>query len=326
MDANVFYPILILILFVVEELYILIAERCGIVGCPIERSSHNKPTIIGGGIITWVSMLVYLSTHATLWQSYGLFFAGLTLIGVISFIDDVREVSISKRLIIHFASIIMLLFQWGIIGATPWWYVLAVTIVAIGTINAYNFMDGVNGMTAGYSTIVLLLLTYINQYVLSTPFVDAGLLHSTTLSVLVFSFYNFRNSPRCFAGDVGAISIAFIIVFFVGRLILQTGNYAYITLLLVYGVDSILTIIHRILLHKNITQAHRMHLYQIMANELGIKHIYVSMLYATLQALIGIGLLLIPASWDYYYFIIALTVLCIVYVIFMRHYFRKHNE
>lgn len=326
MDANMFYPILILILFVVEEIYFLIADRCGIIDQPIERSSHRKATIRGGGIIFWVAVLVYLSMHSALWSAYGLFFVGLTLIAGISLLDDIREVGVLKRLIIHFASLIILLLQPGLTDGTPWWYMVAFVILGTGTINAYNFMDGVNGMTAGYSAVVLLLLAYINQYVLPAPFVDEGLLHSVMMSVLVFSFYNFRNRPRCFSGDVGAVSIAFIIVFFVGKLILQTGNYAYLSLLIVYGVDSVLTIVHRMVLRENIAKAHRMHLYQIAANELGIKHTTVSAIYAAMQAVIGGVMLLLPVGWWYGYFIAVLAILCSAYVIFMRKYFVLHKR
>lgn len=321
MAANIYYPILILLLFVVEEIYFLIAKRCHIIDRPIERSSHHKPTICGGGIIFWVSVLFYLSMNAGQWGEYGLFFVALTLIGGISFIDDVREVGMLPRLFIHFASLGLLLAQWGLTESAPWWYMLIVIVFGTGTINAYNFMDGVNGMTAGYSAVILVLLAYINEYVLPEPFVEEGLLHSVMLAVLVFSYYNFRNHPRCFAGDVGAVSIAFIIIFLLGKLILQTGNYTYLTFLTVYGVDSVLTIVHRIILHENIAQPHRMHLYQMLANEGGWKHTSVSALYATLQAVIGIGLLVIPTAWGYYYFTIVLTVLCIAYVILVRKYF-----
>lgn len=326
MDANVYYPILILLLFVVEEIYFLIAEKCGIVDRPIERSSHQKATICGGGIVFWVSVLFYLSMHATLWSVYGLFFVALTVIVGVSFLDDIREVGMLQRLLMHFASLIVLLFQLGLTTEMPWWYMAAVVIFGTGTINAYNFMDGVNGMTAGYSAVILILLAYINQYLLPAPFVDEGLLHSVMLSVLVFGFYNFRNQPRCFSGDVGAVSIAFIIVFFVGRLIMQTGNYAYLSLLLVYGVDSVLTIVHRIMLGENIAKAHRMHLYQILANELGMKHTTVSVIYAALQGVIGVGMLLVPATWGYCYFACVLVILCIAYVIFMCKYFHLHKR
>lgn len=325
MDTNLFYPILIMLLFGVEEIYFLIAKRCGIVDRPIERSSHHKATICGGGIIFWVAVLFYLSMHPALWSSYGLFFAGLTLIAGISFLDDIHEVGTVQRLIIHFASISIMLLQLGLPEGTPWWYMAILMVWGAGTINAYNFMDGVNGMTAGYSIVTLVLLAYINQYVLPTPFVDEGLIHSVLLAVLVFAFYNYRNKPSCFAGDVGAVSIAFIVVFLLSKLIILTGNYSYLALLLVYGVDSVLTIVHRLLLRENITQAHRMHLYQIATNELGMKHTAVSTIYASLQAIIGVGLLLIPASWQYYYFFGTLAVACIVYVIFIRKYFSLHK-
>lgn len=313
MENNIYYPILVLLLFVAEEIYFMIAQRCRIVDRPIERSSHKKETICGGGIVFWIAVSFYMLTHGGAWHEYGLFFAGLTLIGGISFVDDVREVGLMPRLAIHFVSILLLAFELGIATNAPWWQLPVFVIIAVGCVNAYNFMDGVNGMTAAYSFVVLAVLAYINQYVLPEPFVSATLLHSVTFAVLVFGFYNFRTSPRCFAGDVGAISMAFIVVFLLGKLIYETGNYSYMALLAVYGVDSVMTIVHRMVRRENITQAHRKHLYQILANERGWKHTSVSLTYAVLQAGIAVGLLVVPSGWSYGYFVAVLAVLCVVY-------------
>ena len=111
---------------------------------------------------------------------------------------------------------------------------------------------------------------YINQ---KENFIDNNFLIVTTLSVLVFCFFNFRKKAKCFAGDVGAVCIAFIILFALGRLILQTNDVTYLMLLGLYGVDTVLTIIHRIMLHENLGEAHRKHAYQLMANELKIPHV-----------------------------------------------------
>jgi hypothetical protein len=88
------------------------------------------------------------------------------------------------------------------------------------------------------------------------------------LSVLVFCLFNFRTKAKCFAGDVGSIGMAMILVFAVGRLMLATGDVTWIVLFLVYGVDGMMTIFHRIMLHENLGEAHRKHGYQLMANEL----------------------------------------------------------
>jgi UDP-N-acetylmuramyl pentapeptide phosphotransferase/UDP-N-acetylglucosamine-1-phosphate transferase len=156
-----------------------------------------------------------------------------------------------------------------------------------GIINAFNFMDGINGMTGGYSIVILAGLGYVNLF--QTEFVDQNLINVVFISLLVFNFFNFRTKAKCFAGDVGSVSISFIIVFMLGLLILKTSNVIWLIFLAVYGVDSVLTIFYRLYLRENIFQPHRKHLYQLLVNELGISHITISTLYMIFQALIIMG-------------------------------------
>ena len=143
------------------------------------------------------------------------------------------------------------------------------------------------------------------------------------LAVLVFCIFNFRAKAKCFAGDVGSVSIAFVILFALGKLILVTGDLSYIILLAVYGVDSVLTIVHRLMLHENIGQPHRKHLYQIMANELKVPHVVVSSLYMMVQAVLVVGFVL--SSYHWRYLGISLVVLSVVYVSFMKKFFYLHK-
>ena len=76
-----------------------------------------------------------------------------------------------------------------------------------------------------------------------------------------------------------SVGAAFIVVFVLGLLIMRTGDFTYIVFLAVYGVDSVLTIVHRIMLRENLGEAHRKHAYQLMANELGMEHTVVSTIY-----------------------------------------------
>ena len=151
------------------------------------------------------------------------------------------------------------------------------------------------------------------------------------IGVLVFSIFNFRpkGKAKCFAGDVGSIGIAFIILFALGRLMLATKDVTWIVFFLVYGIDGTLTIIHRIMLHENLGQAHRKHAYQLMANELGMSHVVVSLLYMCIQLVISLGFIYlcpntILAHWIY--LIGAATILAVAYVIFMKKYYHLHEE
>ena len=169
---------------------------------------------------------------------------------------------------------------------------------------------------------VFLPLIYLNS---KLCFVENSFLIVVLMGVLVFNFFNFRKKAKCFAGDVGSVGIAFIILFALGKLILLTGDFTYIPLLAVYGVDSVLTIVHRMMLHENIGEAHRKHVYQLMANELEIPHVVVSIIYMCLQLVVSFGLILLPMS-HWIYFMVVLSVLCIIYVWFKKKYYYLHEE
>ena len=310
---------IIILLFVLELLYFQIANHFNIIDKPNLRSSHTHITLRGGGIIFLLGIWLYSIFYGF---QYPWFLAGLTAIAGISFVDDVRSVPNRVRLLIHFAAMLLLFQEFGILNLESWWMILLGLIFCVGIINAYNFMDGINGITGGYSLAVLLPLYYLNR---ELDFVDPNFLLVVLFSVLVFNFYNFRTRARCFAGDVGSVGIAFIILFALGRLILQTGDFSYLLFLMVYGVDSVLTIVHRLLLHENIGEAHRKHVYQLMANELRIPHVVVSSVYLGTQLLLSFGLILLPFNhWTY--FGIVLVILTVIYAWFKKKYYHLHAE
>ena len=312
-----YYIIILVLLFVAELFYFRVADKFNIIDKPNERSSHSRITLRGGGIIFYFGALAYfLSNH---WE-YPWFMLALTLITFISFVDDIRSTSQGLRLVFHFTAMALMFYQWGLFSLSWWWIIIAL-IVCTGIINAYNFMDGINGITGGYSLVVLGGLAYVNGWVV--PFVDEKMIYTMMVAVLVFDGFNFRRKAKCFAGDVGAVSIAFVILFLLGRLILETGDWSYIIFLAVYGVDSVLTIIHRLMLHENIELPHRKHMYQLMANELKIPHVVVSLVYMGVQAVIVAVYLAMPGI-HYACLGGSVAVLGIGYVLFMRKYFKLH--
>ncbi|MDE6463691.1 MAG: UDP-GlcNAc--UDP-phosphate GlcNAc-1-phosphate transferase, partial [Muribaculaceae bacterium] len=252
---------------------------------------------------------------------YPWFILGLSLIGLISFVDDIRSLPDSVRLVVQFLAMGLMFFQFGILNLQDWWIVIIALIVCVGIINAYNFMDGINGITGGYSIAVLLPLIYLNHCL---RFIDMPYLYVTGLSLLVFCFFNFRKKARCFAGDVGSISMAFILLFPLGRLILLTGDFSYLALLAVYGADAILTICHRIQLHENLGEAHRKHAYQLMANELHMPHVAVSSLYMAIQLIVSAGLIFLPFN-HYVYLGIVIVALATAYLLFMKKNYHLHE-
>ena len=312
-----YYIIILVLLFVAELFYFRVADKFNIIDKPNERSSHSRITLRGGGIIFYVGALAYfLSNH---WE-YPWFMLALTLITFISFVDDIRSTSQGLRLVFHFTAMALMFYQWGLFSLSWWWIIIAL-IICTGIINAYNFMDGINGITGGYSLVILGALAYINSEI--TTFVEPALINTVLCAVLVFCFFNFRKKAKCFAGDVGSVSIAFILLFLIGKLIIKTEDFSWIILLSVYGVDSVLTIIHRLMLHENIGLPHRKHMYQLMANELKIPHVGVSLIYMGAQALVILGYFCF-VRYGYWYLLGIIVLLSGIYVLFMRRYFHLH--
>jgi len=310
-----YYVMILVLLFIAELFYFKIADKCNIIDKPNERSSHTRVTLRGGGIIFYFGALAYFLSNE--WE-YLWFILALTLVTFISFVDDIRSTSQRLRLVFHFSAMTLMFYQWGLFSLSWWWMIIAL-IICTGIINAYNFMDGINGITGGYSLVILGALAYINAEI--TQFVEPALIYTVLCSVLVFCFFNFRKKAKCFAGDVGSVSIAFIILFLIGKLIIQTEDFSWIILLVVYGVDSVLTI----MLHENIGLPHRKHMYQLMANELKMPHVIVSLIYMAVQAVVIIGYI---ECLDHGYIFLLCTVLLLsfIYIWFMRKFFRLHQN
>ena len=338
------YIIIFVLLLVAELVYFRIADKCNIIDKPNQRSSHSTIVLRGGGIIFMIGAWVWSNFFGF---DYPWFLAGLTLVAGVSFVDDIHSLPDSVRLVAQFAAAAMAFYQLDILHWDMWWIVLVALIVYVGATNVINFMDGINGITAGYALAVLVPLGLLNtnyrelatnlttnySSIVSSDgvFVDQSLIVAAIIAAVVFCIFNFRpkGKAKCFAGDVGSIGIAFIMLFLLGNVIIKTGDITWLIFLLVYGVDGCLTIIHRIMLHENLGEAHRKHAYQIMANELKIGHVKVTLLYMAMQLVVSLGFIyLCPDNvlCHWIYFVGALAVLAIAYVLFMKRYYHLHEE
>ncbi|MFH6999054.1 glycosyltransferase family 4 protein [Flavobacterium sp. FlaQc-57] len=277
------YTILGILLMIIMLLYFKVADRFNIIDKPNQRSSHTEITLRGGGIIFWFSALLYFVQHI---QSSFFFFTGITLISLVSFWDDIQSLSNKIRISIHFLSITMIFYDIGLFNLVPIWGIVIAYVLAIGLINAYNFMDGINGITGLYTLVVMGSLLYINTNI--QVFIDGSFIKYGMIASIVFLFFNYRKKAKCFAGDVGSIAIAFWIIYLVLKLILITNSLIWLLFLAIYGVDAICTIMHRLYLKQNIFEAHRLHLYQVLSNEYKIDHRLVSLFYAIAQTIISI--------------------------------------
>lgn len=345
MNMWITYGIIAVILVVAELVYFRIADKCNIIDKPNERSSHSTIVLRGGGVIFSLSMVVWailMVVQGNTIAQYLPFLCGLVLICGISFWDDVKSLPDSLRMAVQIISILLMFWSinlgLGFMVQGSWFWQVVIAVVAlffcVGATNFINFMDGINGITAAYAIAMLLPLALVNGSWLKVHgfgFIEPSYLIVAIIGVLVFSIFNFRpkGKAKCFAGDVGSIGIAFIILFALGRLMLATKDVTWIVFFLVYGIDGTLTIIHRIMLHENLGQAHRKHAYQLMANELKMSHVIVSLIYMGLQLTISLGFIyLIPntivAHWIY--LVTATLVLAVAYVLFKMKYYHLHEE
>ena len=328
--------ITITVLLVILELtYFKIADLCNIIDKPNERSSHSTIVLRGGGIIYMLAIWIWCVFYGL---EYPWFALSVTLVSVLSFVDDVHSLPDSIRLVGQFVGMGLLIWQLfassgdSEIAKSALWikvvFVMATLVVCVGATNIYNFMDGINGITAGYSLAILMPIYVLNR---SMGFVQEELILAVIMADLVFSFFNFRpkGKAKCFAGDVGSVGIAFILLFMIGMLIMRTDDVTWLILMVAYGVDGCCTIVHRIMLHENLGEAHRKHVFQLMANELKIGHMKVTFFYMILQLAISlVFVLVIPdtvlAHWIYLGAV--LVVLVLGYVWFMRKYYHLHAE
>lgn len=327
------YLLIAVILVTAELFYFRIARKCNIIDRPNERSSHTKEVTRGGGIIFLFAIWIWCVFFGL---NYPWFAAAVTVASLFSFVDDNHSLLATVRLVVQFIAMGLMLYS--IMANSEWFMVqdkymkvlifAVMLMVFVGATNIYNFMDGINGITVGYSMVVLLPLFFINRELM---FVDESLIVVVIMACVVFGFFNFRpkGKAKCFAGDVGAIGIAFILLFMIGMLIMRTADVTWMVLLVVYGVDGFLTICHRIMLHENIIRAHRKHAYQLMANELKIGHLKVSGFYMLLQLVIStVFIWLIPCNLQAHWLYLAavVVVLSTAYILFVKKYYYLHEE
>lgn len=340
------YVIIAVLLLAAELFYFCIADKFNIIDKPNERSSHTTIVLRGGGIIFAISILVwyfwFMINGSGFTVGYLPFVVGLVLICSISFWDDVKSLPDSLRMAVQVVSTLLMFWSinlgLGFMVQGSWFWQVVIAAIAlffcVGATNFINFMDGINGITAAYSLAMLVPIALVNCSWLKVNgcgFIEPSYLVVAIIGVLVFSIFNFRpkSKAKCFAGDVGSIGIAFIILFALGRLMLATKDVTYIVFFLVYGIDGSLTIFHRIMLHENLGQAHRKHAYQLMANELKMSHVTVSLIYMVMQLVISLGFIYLcpnTALAHWIYLVVAGIVLAVAYVLFKMKYYHLHEE
>lgn len=189
-------------------------------------------------------------------------------------------------------------------------------------------MDGVNGITFLNALVTFLTLIILNIYYVS--FTSNVLLTLLVLASIVFGFFNFRKKAICFAGDIGSITLGFTIIYFILKLYFSSKNPLVFGLLAVYLIDGGWTIIERRIRKENIFEAHKRHLYQILANKLKTPHLLIAIGYLSIQILINIFVLLLiffPLMNNWILIVLLFLVNSVGYIIYKRSIIKKiRNE
>ncbi len=263
-------------------------RRLGFLDHPNGRSSHFIPTPKGGGIGIFAAFLL-----SCLYAGISLYFwLPLSFLSLLAFWNDRSELSPKWRLSVQFLLIILLLTGAGY-STTDWgWHwpwILFGAVFIVGTTNTYNFMDGINGIAGVTGVIGFSLLAFdvfSNQG--QTPFFILSM--SISFACLGFLPLNMPKA-KVFMGDIGSILLGSLfasLVYMTSKTVLDFVCMA--SFLFMFFADELTTMAFRLRDGANLIQAHRRHLYQLLANEKGIYHWKVSSGYGAIQLFVGLSI------------------------------------
>ena len=275
------YIALLVLLIAIELIYFKIADHFNIIDKPNNRSSHTAITLRGGGIIFPIAIIIaFILGYCSLWVTIAVF-----IVALVSFIDDIRPLSQLPRFATHLIAVCLICYDLDLFTQALWLLPI-IFILMIGWINAFNFMDGINGITVLYALSAIIAFSLLDVNESSVP-----LLVTMGLSCIAFGIFNLRKKAKTFAGDVGSISMAVFLGYFMIKTILDTDQIGFILFFAVYGIDAVITIAKRLKKKENIFEAHRSHLYQYLANEMKYSHLTVAGGYGVTQLILNLGLI-----------------------------------
>lgn len=288
------------------------ARRAWLPDRPGARSSHKTPTPRTGGVAVMIGFLVPALALSLikpeLWKFCALVFAAFAL----GFVDDARPLPAAVKLLGQIAIAALLVFLFGAVDAIPAPFAGALALGPaaapltvfwiVAFMNAYNFMDGANGIAACAAIFGLSALAVAVAASGAGPWAAAAAL----LAASVFGFLQLNfPSGRLFLGDGGSQSIGFAIAA-LAVLATQGGDRAVSalfapTVFMPFLFDVAFTLSHRLLRRRGIAEAHNEHLYQLLIR-LGARHSSVTAVYLGLVAvstLAAIFAAALPPSWQF---------------------------
>lgn len=312
--------IVFLILLLLALIYYRLALRYGIVDKPNHRSSHTHVTVRGGGILFPIAVLLW-------WVSYDFpntwMVLGLVWIAAISLLDDIYTLSGKVRMSIQFLALTMAFYDLDLYTQMPWWSLPILYFIGLGIINAINFMDGINGISGLYGLVFFGTILAVNTYF---PIFDENLIRYEILAICVFLIFNLRSKAIMFAGDIGSISLAYLMIYLLAQWYLAEGEWTIIILLIVYGMDAFLTLGKRLINKENVTEPHRTHLYQFLANQAKRPHVQISLGYAILQFSINLLFFILPQKTPGPYLTISILVIAAIIYLLTKGFVKKKFE
>lgn len=308
----IIYLIILLILLIAEYSYYKFAKKIHLGAPVVARSSHKSFTPTGGGIIFIIASIIFAFANANaLTGEWWILLGGVLALGIVSFIDDFHPLPAKPRLLLQFITVGLIFKQYLCLGTLNIYLIFL--ICGVGCINAYNFIDGINGILTFLAAVSIGSLIYAYAYFNPTDselFINYGII--IFIALAVFSVFNLSN--KIFAGDVGSIIIGLSIVWMLFNLIYKTHDATLIVLIVVCLFDTGVTLLQRITARENILQAHRKHIYQTLTNKWGIKHYRVSTMYALTQLAINAIYFATPSQWHFAYAIVVVILLSAIYI------------
>ena len=262
---------------------------------PNHRSNHSRVTVRGTGVVFVFTTLLGWGALACLDDARYLvpLITGAALIAVVSFVDDLRGLSISTRLSAQLAAALVFLYAvpvpsfLGYFGNLAMLWVPLAALFMVGIINIYNFMDGVDGLCAVHSLCVLMSwIIFSGGYEMNT---ETLLCLMLGFPLLAFLLHNW-SPARVFMGDAGSTFLGFTFAA-LGVIqapgILRSANFFTLLMLMMpFLFDATFTIVVRFLSGEKWYQAHNMHLFQRLLR-LGLSHSQVASLYGLLTIYMG---------------------------------------
>ena len=267
------------------------AFAIGAIDAPNARSSHLTPTPRGGGLGILAAFLVSALSLSASWSLW----VPAASLAVISFFDDRLDLSARFRLIAQCLAAFIAIFALHVTNFSLFNLLLFLpfaTIFIVGTTNFFNFMDGINGIAAMTGSIAFGYLSWFAWFLNlgEVPFMLALCLAAGCIGFLPFNFPH----AKVFMGDVGSVLLGFMYSLLVLQLSVSVADFLCLSgFMFLFYADTLTTLFIRWRDDENLSQAHRRHLYQILANELQVAHWKVSTGYGVVQA--GVGILMIAA-------------------------------